>query len=158
MSKSTTKKKDDTPTIEEQFKKKSLHQHTLDLPDSYIGSIQSDTKNIYSYNDEENLITRNDKIIVMGFYKIFDEILVNAADNTVRDKKCNIIKVNINEKTGEISVYNNGCSIPIELHKEEKIYVPEMIFGNLLTSGNYDQKGKTVGGKNGFGGKLANIY
>jgi len=158
MSKSTVKKKDDTLTIEEQFKKKSLHQHILDLPDSYIGSTQSDTKNIYSYNEDENLITRNDKNIVMGFYKIFDEILVNAADNTVRDKKCNIIKVNINEKTGEISVYNNGSSIPIELHKDEQIYVPEMIFGNLLTSGNYDQKGKTVGGKNGFGGKLANIY
>jgi DNA topoisomerase-2 len=153
MSKSATKKKDDTPTIEEQFKKKSLHQHILDLPDSYIGSIQNDTKNLYSYNDDENLITRNDKNIVLGFYKIIDEIIVNAADNTVRDKKCNIIKVNINEKSGEISVYNNGSSIPIELHKDEQIYVPEMIFGNLLTSGNYDQKGKTVGGKNGFGAK-----
>lgn len=145
-------------TIEEQFKSKSLHEAIMDLPDSYIGSTQSDTKNIYSFNDGENLITRNDKNIVPGFYKIFDEIIVNAADNTVRDKKCNIIKVNINEKSGEISVYNNGSSIPIEMHKDEQIYVPEMIFGKLLTSGNYDQKGKIVGGKNGFGGKLANIY
>ena len=158
MSKSTTKKKDDTPTIEEQFKKKSLHQHILDLPDTYIGSVQCDTLDLYSYNDDENLITRNNKSIVLGLYKIFDEILVNAADNTVRDKKCNIIKVNINEKLGEISVYNNGSSIPIELHKEEQVYVPEMIFGNLLTSGNYDQKGKTVGGKNGIGSKACNIY
>ena len=158
MSKSTTKKKEDAPTIEEQFKKKSLHQHILDLPDTYIGSVQCDTLDLYSYNDDDNLITRNIKSIVLGLYKIFDEILVNAADNTVRDKKCNIIKVNINEKLGEISVYNNGSSIPIELHKEEQVYVPEMIFGNLLTSGNYDQKGKTVGGKNGIGSKACNIY
>jgi len=158
MSKSTVKKKDDTLTIEEQFKSRTLHEQILHEPDTFIGSVQCDIKIMYSYNEDEKLITISEKNIVPGLYKIFDEILVNAADNTVRDKKCNIIKVNINEKTGEISVYNNGSSIPIELHKEEQVYVPEMIFGNLLTSGNYDQKGKTVGGKNGFGGKLANIY
>ena len=53
---------------------------------------------------------------------------------------------------------NNGSTIPIEIHKQEKMYVPEMIFGKLLTSGNYDQTGKITGGKNGFGAKLANIY
>jgi DNA topoisomerase-2 len=114
MSKSTTKKKDDTPTIEEQFKKKSLHQHILDLPDTYIGSVQCDTLNLYSYNDDENLITRNDKSIVLGLYKIFDEILVNAADNTVRDKKCNIIKVSINEKISEAISDFTSCSFKIE--------------------------------------------
>ena len=66
--------------------------------------------------------------------------------------------VNIDKETGEISVLNNGLSIPIEIHKEYDIYIPELIFGNLLTSGNYDSKGKTVGGKNGLGAKCANIY
>ena len=157
--KTTTKKSKSTvPSIEEQFKKKSLHQHILDLPDTYIGSVQSDSLNIFVYDEDEKRIIRKDQNIVLGLYKIFDEIVVNAADNTVRDTKCNLIKINIDEKTGIISVQNNGSTIPIELHKEYNIYVPELIFGNLLTSGNYDQKGKTVGGKNGLGGKLAAIY
>ena len=153
MSSKTKTKKDIVPSIEEQYKKKSLHQHVLDLPDTYIGSVQTDSINIYSYDDEEDRITRKDRTVVLGLYKIFDEILVNAADNTVRDTKCNQIKVNINKELGEIEVMNNGSTIPIELHKEYNIYVPELIFGNLLTSGNYDQKGKTVGGKNGLGSK-----
>ena len=143
------------PTIEEQYKKKTHHEHILDptTADSYIGSIHNDLMGIYVYDEEENKIIKKEKNIVLGLYKIFDEILVNAADNTVRDKKCNKIEVNIDKEIGEISVKNNGSTIPIEIHKEYNIYVPELIFGNLLTSGNYDQKGKTVGGKNGYGAK-----
>lgn len=145
-------------TVEEQYTKKSLHQHIYDLPDTQIGSIEGDTINMFVYDDNENMIIKKDKFVVMGLYKIVDEILVNAADNTIRDINCNEIKVSINKEIGEISVENNGSTIPIEIHKEEKIYVPEMIFGTLLTSGNYDQKGKTVGGKNGVGAKVANIF
>jgi DNA topoisomerase-2 len=145
-------------TVEEQYTKKSLHQHIYDLPDTQIGSIEGDTINMFVYDDDENKITKKDKFIVMGLYKIVDEILVNAADNTIRDPNCNEIKVTINKETGEISVENNGSTIPIEIHKEEKIYVPEMIFGTLLTSGNYDQTGKIVGGRNGVGSKVANIF
>ena len=147
-----------TVSIEEQYKKKSLHQHILDLPDTYIGSVQNDLMNIYVYDEDENKIIKKDRYITLGLYKIFDEILVNASDNTVRDKKCNKIMVDIDKESGEISVWNNGTTIPIEIHKEYNIYVPELIFGNLLTSGNYDQKGKTVGGKNGLGAKLVSIY
>jgi hypothetical protein len=45
------------------------------------------------------------------------------------------------------------------MHKEEKVYVPELIFGHLLTSSNYDDNEKKVtGGRNGYGAKLANIF
>lgn len=37
-----------------------------------------------------------DTSFVPGLYKIFDEILVNAADNKQRDKKMNCIKIDIN--------------------------------------------------------------
>jgi DNA topoisomerase-2 len=54
---------------------------------------------------------------------------------------------------------NNGQGIPVVIHKEHGIYVPHLIFGELLTGSNYDDKEKrTVGGRNGFGAKLANIY
>ncbi len=71
----------------------------------------------------------------------------------------NLIKVQIDPKQNRISVENNGKGIPIEVHQEHRIYVPELIFGHLLTSSNYnDQEQKVTGGRNGFGAKLANIF
>ena len=56
----------------------------------------------------------------------------------------NVLKVEINREEGSISVLNNGAGIPIEIHKEEKIYVPELIFGHLLTSSNYDVRTQSI--------------
>ena len=96
---------------------------------------------------------------VPGLYKIFDEIIVNAADNKVRDPKMNTLKVNIDRENNEISIYNNGRGIPIKMHEVEKVYVPELIFGHLLTSSNYDDdEEKITGGRNGYGAKLCNIF
>ena len=55
--------------------------------------------------------------IVPGLYKIFDEILVNAADNKIRDPSMDTIKVNVDRENGQISIYNNGRGIPIEIHQ-----------------------------------------
>ena len=45
------------------------------------------------------------------------------------------------------------------MHAKEKVYVPELVFGHLLTSSNYDDSIKKVtGGRNGFGAKLTNIF
>jgi DNA topoisomerase-2 len=61
------------------------------------------------------------------------------------------IKVTIDREKSVISVYNNGRGIPIEIHAKEKVYVPELIFGHLLTSSNYDDKEeKITGGRNGY--------
>jgi DNA topoisomerase-2 len=82
-----------------------------------------------------------------------------AADNKVRDPSMDMIKVNFDFENNTISVYNNGRGIPIEIHAEENMYVPEMIFGHLLTSSNYDDEEKKVtGGRNGYGAKLCNIF
>ena len=69
------------------------------------------------------------------------------------------LKVSIDKENNLISVYNNGKGIPIEMHAKEHVYVPELIFGHLLTSSNYDDDEKKVtGGRNGYGAKLANIF
>lgn len=58
-----------------------------------------------------------------------------------------------------ISVWNDGRGIPVEMHKEQKVYVPTLIFGHLLTSSNYnDDEKKVTGGRNGYGAKLCNIF
>lgn len=77
----------------------------------------------------------------------------------VNDASMDTIKVTIDIENNTISVLNNGRGIPIEMHSREKIYIPEMIFGHLLSSSNYDDdEKKLTGGRNGYGAKLANIY
>lgn len=112
---------------------------------------------MWVFDDKTNKIVQKSITYIPGLYKIFDEILVNAADNYQRDKSMSQIKVSLNQSS--ITVYNNGKSIPVAIHPKEKIYVPELVFGHLLTSSNYDDSDKKVtGGRNGFGAKLTNIF
>jgi hypothetical protein len=48
------------------------------------------------------------------------------------------------QESGRIKVWNNGSGIPVEMHKKEGVYVPELIFGHLLTSSNYEDNQKKV--------------
>ena len=99
-------------------------------------------------------------VIYLIFARLFlDEIIVNAADNLHRDRKMTMIKVTIDSNRNRITVWNNGKGIPIQMHAKEKVYVPELVFGHLLTSSNYnDSVKKVTGGRNGFGAKLTNIF
>ena len=109
-------------------------------------------------HDGEKMVNK-ETTYVPGFYKIFDEILVNAADNKQRDPKMDTIKVDIKPEEGYISVMNNGKGIPVVMHKEHNMYVPTMIFGHLLTGSNFnDDEDKVTGGRNGFGAKLCNVF
>ena len=146
-------------TIEDIYKKKDLHEHILSRPDMYIGSTKKVKDNVYVFSDKEEKIVKKEVEYVPGFLKIFDEILVNAIDHSVRDPSVTGIKVIFDTVSGEITVTNNGSGIPIVIHKEYNVYVPELIFGNLLTSSNYDDsKSRIVGGLNGLGANLTNIY
>ena len=114
---------------------------------------------MWVFDKEENKIAYRQINYVPGLYKIFDEIIVNAADNKQRDPSMTKIEVDIDQSKGSIRVWNNGNGIPIALHKEHQIYVPELIFGQLLTGSNFDDnESKTTGGRNGYGAKLANIF
>lgn len=74
-------------------------------------------------------------------------------------KEMTVIKVDIDERSGRISVFNDGPRIPVEMHKKENVFVPELIFGHLLTSSNYDDsQTRFTGGRHGFGAKLTNIF
>ncbi|EOY18139.1 Topoisomerase II isoform 3 [Theobroma cacao] len=144
-------------TIEETYQKKTQLEHILLRPDTYIGSIEQHTQRLWVYENDE--MVHRDIKYVPGLYKIFDEILVNAADNKQRDPSMDSVKVVIDAEQNLISVYNNGDGVPVEVHQEEGVYVPELIFGHLLTSSNYDDTvKKTTGGRNGYGAKLTNIF
>jgi len=104
---------------------------------------------------------------IPGLYKLFDEGIVNCRDHVIRmmhspllDKHfVTSIQVTIEEATGAIHMENDGNGIDVAKHPEYGIWIPEMIFGHLRTSTNYNkEEKKIVGGKNGFGFKLVLIW
>ncbi|CAK96636.1 uncharacterized protein An08g08550 [Aspergillus niger] len=134
-------------------------EHIIKRPDTYIGSVERTTQQMWVYSSESDGMEYREVSYVPGLYKIFDEIVVNAADNKQNDENMSEIRVTVDRESGVISVWNNGRGIPIEMHAKEKIYVPELIFGHLLTSSNYDDtQQKVTGGRNGFGAKLCNVF
>eukprot|EP00927_Polykrikos_kofoidii_P048835 TRINITY_DN43028_c0_g1_i1.p1 TRINITY_DN43028_c0_g1~~TRINITY_DN43028_c0_g1_i1.p1 ORF type:complete len:1283 (-),score=282.07 TRINITY_DN43028_c0_g1_i1:225-4019(-) len=147
-------------TVEQIYQKKSQLEHILLRPDTYVGSIEHQQERMWIFDEAKQKMVQRDIKFVPGLYKIFDEILVNAADNFHRDpKNMTHIKVWINAEEGCVTVENNGSTLPVEIHKEHKMHVPEMVFGHLLTSDNYDDdEQKVTGGRNGYGAKLTNIF
>lgn len=151
--------------LADKYKKLEGREHVLTRPGMYIGSIDEDTCVMWVYDVESNKVVKRDIKYIAGLYKIFDEILVNAIDQCVRLKSrqdckhpLKTIKVNIDKDTGIIEVLNDGEGIEIEKHPDHDIYIPELIFGNLLTSTNYDDsEEKIIGGQNGIGAKCISL-
>lgn len=145
--------------IENKYKKFTQIEHVLARPGMYIGEIATIVSDQWILDKKEERIINKSVKWNPGIYKIFDEIITNASDECQRNKAVRTIKVHLNTENNTISVMNDGSGIPIEIHKEHKIYVPELIFGNLLSSSNYnDSEKRTTGGLNGLGAKLTNIY
>jgi DNA topoisomerase-2 len=166
--------------VTEVYDKTDLHNHILTRPDSYIGSISSIKEFLYVPDEDENgnlIMVYKQLEYVQGLFKIVDEVIVNARDQYVRlntnldegaesttnkktkDYAVSNIWISVDQKSGFITVRNDGNGIPIRKHQTENLYIPDMIFGYLLTSSNYKEGVRRfVGGKNGYGAKLANIY
>ena len=138
------------------YKKYTQIEHILARPGMYIGDTKCTSEECWIVNTETNVAEFKLCKWNPGIFKIFDEILVNATDEVQRNNAVKCIKIEISDKF--ISVYNDS-GIPIEIHPEYNIYIPELIFANLLTSSNYDDTVKrTTGGLNGLGAKLTAIF
>ena len=151
------------------YQQKTDKQHILDNPDTYIGSVEDIDSNLWLLNDENNRIVEKNINYIPALFKLFDEGIVNCRDHVIRMEQARInnvpkslpvslIDVSISDD-GTISMLNDGNGIDIAEHPEYKIWIPELIFGHLRTSTNYDKtEKKIVGGKNGFGFKLVLIW
>ena len=146
-------------TLEEKYRKLTPKEHILQLPDTYVGSVDKTTEERFVLKEDRTGFELRSTEYVPAFFKIFDEILVNARDARVRDDSIRKIQVTIDEEQGKICVQNDGNGLEVEKHAEHGIYVPELIFGHLLTSSNYDTgERRLTGGKNGYGSKLVAIF
>ena len=152
--------------LAEQYQQKTDKQHILDNPDTYIGSVENVDANLWVYNEQTKRIELREIEYIPGLYKLFDEGIVNCRDHVVRMIQSNdlhkkfvtYIETKI-DNDGTITMINDGNGIDIAKHPEYGIWIPEMIFGHLRTSTNYNKNEKRiVGGKNGFGFKLVLIW
>jgi DNA topoisomerase-2 len=109
----------------------SLSNHHRFSPLLSVGSVERLTQPMYVLNNDR--IIEREITYTPGLYKIFDEIVVNAADNKQRDSNMDKIDVVVDPEANQISVKNNGKGIPVVMHKEHNVYVPTLIFGHLLT-------------------------
>ena len=134
------------------IRKMTQIEHVLHRPDMYIGSIDTREYEVFLHTTDMRM---EKKVIALssGFYKIFDEVIVNACDQASIGKT-SVIKVEVDRES--FSVYNNSN---IDIERQDGVYIPELVFGHMLTSTNYDDsEERFTGGRNGLGVKLANIF
>ena len=146
---------------------KTDKQHILDNPDTYIGSVEEIESSLWIMDDSSNKIIEKQVSYIPGLFKLFDEGIVNCRDHVVRMKTrvdgnsenaLPVTHIDISiESDGTITMINDGNGIDVA--QKDGIWIPELVFGHLRTSTNYnkDEK-KIVGGKNGFGFKLVLIW
>lgn len=155
--------------LADKYQQKTDKQHILDNPDTYIGSVEQVDSDVWVLSEDSLRICERNISYIPALFKLFDEGIVNCRDHAIRMEKAlaegvpqslpvTYIDVAIQDD-GTITMINDGNGIDIAQHPEHKLWIPEMIFGHLRTSTNYDKtEKKIVGGKNGFGFKLVLIW
>jgi len=155
--------------LSSKYQQKTDKQHILDNADTYIGSIEEVDADLWVYDDNSNKIVEQNIKYIPGVFKLFDEGIVNCRDHVMRmeqsilNKQEDVLPVTYIDISigddGTITMINDGNGIDVAIHPEHNLWIPEMIFGHLRTSTNYDKnEKKIVGGKNGFGFKLVLIW
>jgi DNA topoisomerase-2 len=156
-------------TLAHKYQQKTDKQHILDNPDTYIGSVEKVDADLWILNETGEKIIEKNIHYIPALFKLFDEGIVNCRDHVIRMQQAvstkqenatpvSYIDISIQDD-GTIVMTNDGNGIDVAEHPEYKIWIPEMIFGHLRTSTNYDKtEKKIVGGKNGFGFKLVLIW
>ena len=147
-------------SLDKKYIKVTQIEHILLKPSMYLGDTSIRSEELFIIDDNDNNNDNNamyKKTINWSpaFYKIFDEIIVNVYDQTIRD---NVTRIDIKLDKKFVEVSNNGIGIDVAIHPIHKIYIPELIFGNLMSSTNFGDESRITGGTNGLGAKLTNIF
>ena len=157
------------------FQKFTQDEHIYRYPEVYIGESQPITITEWIYENNDNTIStfksksqfcfkkqncvmnynmmRNQIEYIPACKQIFMEILKNACEYSNKSDKYKPVEIIMNDDI--ISIINYGSPIPIQLGKNEKVYIPELILGTLRTSSNYNYDDYH---HNGMGAKVVNIF
>ena len=141
-------------TLANKYQQKTDKQHILDNPDTYIGSVENVDSFVWLLNDSGDKIIERNIHYIPALFKLFDEGIVNCRDHVVRMQQAvaagtpnaqpvSYIDISV-EEDGTIIMVNDGNGIDVAEHPEYKIWIPELIFGHLRTSTNYDKTEKKI--------------
>ena len=150
------------------YKKVSQREHVLLRPDMYVGST-SPVLEETSFIDATGNLETKPLSVSPAFLQCFEEILMNAADRVSalhesRESAPAIVHrtktITVDVGVDYVSICNDGDGITTGILEEHGgIHAPELIFGHLLSSSNYDDsKHRLNSGKNGIGSKSVNIF
>ena len=131
----------------------------------WVGSKKIQTTEIYCLSPDYKTFVLEKIKFAPAWYKIVDEIVVNAIDQWVNyPKKVNRINISFNKDNGVIKVLNTGPSIGIYETVNingKKMYAPQLIASEFLSGDNLDDNddsNRITGGTNGAGLKLTNAF
>lgn len=153
------KKADITYPDANSYKQYDHRTHVYMKPDTYIGADEKVVREEWLYDIQNSKMINATIDFVPGCERLYLEILTNASDNVGRSRRAGVDpgSIDIIMTNSTISVTNYGLPIPVEMHPQERVYVPQMIFGSLLTSINYETD-RHEAGTNGIGAKATNIF
>ena len=157
------KSSQNAPNKERKVKQISQLQHAKNKS-MWVGSKKVQTTEMYCLSKDLRFTIEKIKF-APAWYKIVDEIVVNAIDQWVNfPKLVNKIAISFNADNGVITVLNTGPSIGVyetENLNGEKMYAPQLIASEFLSGDNLDEDNddaRITGGTNGAGLKLTNAF
>src|SRR3990167_7103785 len=147
--------------VEDYYMYEDKKLKTYELPDRDVGSMVMNPRLEYVYDPEAKKIVVKEIRLPSGLAQTFLEIVSNAVDNVSKSKqikmRCSPVEITMDEKI--ITVKNYGPPIPIEIHPNYDMFVPQLIFGELDSGSNFKKDVIRNGcGRNGLGAKLTNIF
>ena len=144
-------------TVEDQYRTYTPREHVLNRSGMYIGDISNVRKQCWVLDPENDKMILRETTYNPGICKLFDELITNVLDEAKRDKTLTECKISVDKES--FKVENNGRGIKLVKHQVGNCYLPEFLFGTMLTSSNYDDTEQREGaGTNGIGAKAVNIF
>jgi len=146
--------------LHSKYKMLDEREHVLMRPGRYVGSIKDHEGMCWVMDTSKKRFHHQIAKYNPAFLKLFDEIITNSVDfsKTPEGKHLDTIEVTCNAEDGLIEVKDNG-GIPVVVHPDYGVYVPELIFSNLRAGSNFDDTEDSVGaGQNGEGAALVAIF
>lgn len=148
------------------FQSKTLEDHILDIPDTYVGSTDLRMKKEWIFDFTTQKMKQVDMDLPEAVKRVTLEIIANAGDHSyfAVTEGMNPGKIEFSwDDDGYLVVKNGGPAFPVEAHDsstpDNLVYMPSIVFSKPLTSSNYDTSKDRVGcGRNGYGSKLTNSF
>ena len=158
------KRKNENGEKDGKYQKLSDREHVLTRADMYCNSITPCIES-YPVMNDTGKVEYKDVYVAPGLIQIIEEPIMNAADRVSAryepgsSIKHNTTKISFEMNENEFTITNDGDGVPCDFLEEHGVYAPELIFGHLRTSTNYNDSDQRLNaGRNGLGVKISNIF